>query len=238
MPRLFVAYLTERDRPMTEKIRAAIVELKESPWTAATSDMCQLDDGFDAFVHTAKNKIYEPSIVVTAARHFSTLVPKGLHHSPALVIWLPPQLDFVPHLLPYVTPRVVEHTSTDLRKRDLVLDWTCMGKSFIAKVSPLKRSFDMQVGDGAIPLVFASETRTAVSALLLGDDFLDALSRVGSRCGENYCPEQEYTPEERSAAMKRKWSRATLADDCIFQESRESEVVLRARRAFRPDWIV
>nr|WP_326532004.1 hypothetical protein [Rhodoferax sp.] len=64
---------------MTEKIRSAITELKSHPWTAATYDMCQLDDGYDTFVRTAKDKIYEPSIVLTSSRNFATLIPKCLH---------------------------------------------------------------------------------------------------------------------------------------------------------------
>jgi hypothetical protein len=223
---------------MTEKIRAAIAELKNRPWTAATYDMCQLDVGYETFVRTAKDKIYEPSIVVTSARNFETLMPKCLHHSPAFVIWLPPQLEYVTYVLPQVTPKAREHTSIDLRKRDLVVSWTCVGMSFLATMSALKASIAKQAQEGAMPLIIASETHTAVSVLLLDADFLEELTRAGNRCGEHYRPEQEYAPEVLEAAMKRKWARRTLADECIFQELRESDVVLRPRRAFRPDWIV
>lgn len=223
---------------MTEKIRAATKELITRPWEAATYDMCQLDDGYDTFVRTAKDQIYEPSIVMTPSRNFETLVPKCLHHSPAFVVWLPPQLDHATYLIPYATPEAREHTSTDLRKRDLVVSWTCAGKSFIVMVSALKASIDKQSKEGVMPLIVASETRTSVSALLLDSEFLNKLSCVGKRCGENYRPEREYAPEVLEAAMKRKWASRTLADECIFQKSRESDVVLRPRRAFRPNWIV
>ncbi len=222
---------------MTEKIRSAIADLKTRPWTAATYDMCQLDDGYDLFVRTAKDRIYEPSIVVTHARHFATLVPKGLHHSPVFVIWLPPQLEDVTYVLPYATPKAKAHTSTDLRKRELVVSWTCTGRSFIAKVNALKASIDRQLCDGAIPLIIASETHTAVSALLLGDDFLDELSSVGNQC-TNYCPESEFTAEELASAMRRKRALHNLSDDCLLLESGDSTVLLRPRRAFRPNWIV
>lgn len=223
---------------MTEKLHAAITGLRNRPWTAATSDMCRLDDGYATFVQTAKDKLCEPSIVVTPARNFRTLVPKCLHHSPALVIWLPPQLQYVMSVLPHVTPTAGDRTSPDLRRRDLVLSWTCAGQAFIAKASALKASMNRQAQEGAMPLIFASVAHTAISVLLLDDKLLNGLVTVGSRCGEHYSPEQEHTPEILQAAMKRKWARRTLADECIFQELRESDVVLRPRRAFRPDWIV
>lgn len=200
--------------------------------------MCQLDDGYGAFVRTAKEQIHEPSMVVTASRLFGTLIPRCLHHSPAFVMWLPPELGHVAHALPRVIPKAGERTSTDLRKRDLVLSWTCFGKAYVAKASPLRASMDRQAGDGAIPLVIASETHTAVSVLLLEDVFLDELSRVGGRCGENYRPEQEYTRAELAAAMKRKWAHRQSAEDFVFQAPSDFEVLLRPRRAFRPDWIV
>ena len=223
---------------MTEKIRSAIAELKNRPWTAATQDLCQLDMGYDTFVRTASKGLYEPSIVVIASRNFPTLVPRGLHHSPALVIWLPTALDQATYLLPYVTPKAVAHTSADLRRRDLVVSWTCVGKSFLASLSALQASIDKQASEGALPLIIASETYTAISVLLLGEDFLKELSQTGSRCGENYYPQREHTSEELTTAMRHKWSLATLTEECIFQESRDSEVLLRPRRAFRPDWIV
>lgn len=223
---------------MTKHLRAAIKELRTRPWTASTNNMCQLDDGFGAFVRTAKDKIHEPSIVVTASRHFGTLIPKCLHHSPAFVIWLPPEFGHVAHVLPQLTPKASEYTSTNLRRRDVALSWTCFGKSYIAKVNELKASMERQAGEGALPLVIASETNTAVSVLLLDEVFLDELSLVGGRCGENYHPEREYTREELAAATKRKWAHRELADDFIFQEPSDFQVLLRPRRAFRPDWIV
>lgn len=223
---------------MTEKIRAAIAELRTRPWTASTYDMCQLDDGYDTFVRTAKDKICEPSIVLTPSRNFATLIPKCFHHSPAFVIWLPPQLEYVTYVLPQVTPKAREHTSMDLRKRDLVVSWTCVGKAFVVMASALKATIDKQVQEGAMPLIFASESHTAVSMLLLDDTLLSGLSTVGNRCGEHYQPEKEHSQTELKAAMKRKWTQRSLLDECIFEEFHESEIVLRPRRAFRPDCIV
>jgi hypothetical protein len=223
---------------MTEKIRAAIKELRTRPWTAATDDMRELDDGYDAFVRTAMDKLHEPSMVVTASRHFKTLIPKGLHHSPAFVIWLPQELGQVAHALARVTPKASEYTSTDLRRRVLTLSWTCFGKSYIAQAGALKVSMEVQAAHGALPLVIASEKHTAISVLVLDDIFLAELSRVGGRCGENYCPELEHSPQELAAAMKRKWAHRRLVDEFMSQEPSDFDVLLRPRRAFRPDWIV
>lgn len=223
---------------MAKTLRTAIKELKTRPWTASTYDMCRLDDGFNAFVRTANIKIHEPSIVVTASRHFGTLVPKCLQHSPAFVIWLPLELGFMAHELPRITPVASEYTSTNLRRRDLVLCWKIFGWSYLAKVSELKASMDMQAGEGAMPLIISSETHTSVTVLLLNVALSDELSRVGGRCGANYRPEQEYTPSELAAAMKRKSAYRDVADDFIFQRPSNIHVLLRPRRAFRTDWIV
>jgi hypothetical protein len=144
----------------------------------------------------------------------------------------------VAHALAKATPKASEHTSTDLRRRDLALNWTCFGKSYIAKVSALKASMDVQAAEGVIPLVLASEKHTAISVLVLDDIFLAELSLVGGRCGENYCPELEHSPQELAAAMKRRWAHRKLADEFMLQKSSDFDVLLRPRRAFRPDWIM
>ena len=64
-------------------------ELATLPWEAEAEDVCDLDAGFNAFLQHASNRAADPTLYVTKASTFETLVPKALHRFDAWVLWLP-----------------------------------------------------------------------------------------------------------------------------------------------------
>lgn len=209
-------------------------DLKSLPWYASTDDVCFLDDGFDAFVKSVNKNAMHPSLVVTRAKHFDTLIPTSLQHCPAWVIWL--SNDFSDEIVSLARQEPIVHhrTSKDLTERDLTLAWGTSDWAFTAFESPLRECIKEQQDGGHIAVIFATATHVAVTALSIDCEFIEDLSIKRSRCGLNYHPLREHTAKELKAAVQRKRDPYEWELDGVGRKV----ILLQPKTASRPDRFV
>lgn len=219
---------------MLTATRQSVSDLKRSPWCAATQEFREKDSGFDALAQAAYDKISEPTILLTRAEYFEGLTLECLLHRPAFVVWLPQEYSELIFDLAHAIPSIYTHTSPDLKERELMVRWDASDFSFAAAERHLHSSLQWQKNDGAISVIFATDSCAAMTALSIDADFWQDLSNESGHCGEHYCPSSVYTSDELRGAADRRGE----PYECEFDDEGRRVILLRPRRAVRPDRIV
>lgn len=212
----------------------SVNDLKQRPLCADTQDFRKLDCGFDALAQAAHEKISEPTILLTRGEYFEGLTLECLRHRPAFVIWLPLEYSEIVFDLAHSTPSIYKYPSPDLKELELMIRWDASGFSFAAAERHLHSSLQWQKNDGAISVIFATDYCAAMTALSIDSDFWQDLSNESGHCGEHYCPSSVYTPDELRAAAERRG----VPHEYEFDEEDRRVILLRPRRAVRPDRII
>ena len=219
---------------MLESFRTVVSSMKKQPLVDCTDFLGGVDQGFDAFAHAAEMSSSLPSLIVTNSAQFGALIPECLHTCPAFVMWLPPEFSEDIQELAHATPFVYGRTSPDLRERDLMLGWGTSNLMFASFAGRLLPSIQSQQSGGAIPMIFATAAKTAITVLPISLELLDSLSHTGSRCGQNFYPRKEFSAEWMKASSKRRRDPLELELDPIGRPV----VLLQPRTALRSVRIV
>ena len=146
------------------------------PWKVDADDARELDAGFDKFVEQASARVAVPSLYVTKAAYFPTLVPEALQGGHAWVLWLP-------HLDPIEIEELAQQVPIALhsptRTRDVRLAW----RTALWCVMAYEASVIASAGDaykhGYVTVIIANATRVAVNAVRVDDDFVVELLMGG-----------------------------------------------------------
>jgi len=170
--------MTEPNKETTDKITV--------PWFASTNDLRHFDPGFDRLAKAAADNISAPTLLLTRANYFENLILSSLHHCPVFVIWLPLAYSASIFSLGRAVPVAGTKLAPDLSERTLVLKWVSTGFAFSVEVEPLSSCIEERIY-GAIPVIFATETQTAVTELSIDDGLLTDLSYESRYCDE-YAP--------------------------------------------------
>lgn len=107
--------------PMKNQFHHTVNDLKSQPMLAITHALRRLDAGFDALEQSVRTKISAPTLILTQAEHFKTLIPQCMHDCPAFVLWLPTTFTGDILDLAHVEPTVYGRSAPDLKKRDLMM---------------------------------------------------------------------------------------------------------------------
>lgn len=161
------------------------------PWQVDADDARELDAGFERFVEQANARAAIPSLYVTKAAHFPTLVPEALQGGDAWVLWLP-------HLDPMEIDDLARQLPTALhsptRTRDVRLAWRTALWCFMAYEGSISTSVGDAYKHGYVTVVVANATRVAVNAVRVDDDFVVELlmgGRVLRRDYDNFDADSE-----------------------------------------------
>ena len=146
------------------------------PWKVDADDARELDAGFDKFVEQASARLAVPSLYVTKAAHFPTLVPEAFQGGDAWVLWLP-------HLDPMEIDDLARQLPTTLhsptRTRDVRLAWRTALWCFMAYESSVSTSVGDAYKLGYVTVIIANATRVAVNAVRVDDDLVVELLMGG-----------------------------------------------------------
>ena len=156
-------------------------ELATLPWMADTCDVCDLDAGFDAFVHHARVHAADPTLYVTDAANFGALVPAALQRTLAWVLWLPHLDTSEIDALGAQSPSTVHLRKLPLRPDDICLAWQTPLWCFTAFRESLFPSIRNALQGGYITVIVANAERVAVRALRIDEDFVAEVAIGGSR---------------------------------------------------------
>lgn len=206
--------------------------LEESRWYAATQDLRDIDCAFDAVAQVADEKVFGPTLLITKGEFFQQLVPKSLHDCPAYLIWLPRVFSSSIFELAYALPTLGERTTATLTKRDLVFRWATADLAFTSFLDPLRQSMMEQHDNGAISVIFATDTHTAITALPIDVEFLEYLVYKDGLCNINYDPSYYYSRDQLKAATMRKRD----PDEFEFDDAGRKVVLLKSRRVAPSDY--
>jgi hypothetical protein len=155
-------------------------ELATLPWTADTADVRDLDAGFNAFVQHASRHAPDPTLYVTSAANFGTLVPATLHDTDAWVLWLP-HLDAIEiDALAHQTPCAIHLRELLKQPCDLCLAWQTPMWCFTVFEETVLPSIRRAREDGYITVIVANDSRVAVRALRIDEDFVFDLAMGSS----------------------------------------------------------
>ena len=156
------------------ELRSLVASL---PWKVDADDARDLDAGFDAFADKANARDAIPSLYVTSASHFSTLVPASMQDGDAWVLWLP-------HLDPFEIEELAHKSPTILhdevsRERDVRLGWCTALWCFMAYEATVLASLRKAHKLGYVTVIFANNSRVALNAVRVDDDFVVELVTGG-----------------------------------------------------------
>lgn len=218
---------------MKNQFHHTVNDLKSQPLLAITHALRCLDAGFDALAQSVRTKISAPTLILTQAEHFKTLIPQCMHDCPAFVLWLPTTFTGDILDLAHVEPIVYGRSAPDLKKRDLMMSWGHFDFTFATFASPLLPSIQAQHDNGDIAMIFATDILTVVSVLPISSDFLDSVNSLASQCGEHYQPTKLFSDEWLKGASKRRRD----PDEFELDTAGRRIVLLQPRRVSRPDRI-
>lgn len=156
-------------------------ELATLPWKADAADVCDLDAGFNAFVQYASNRAADPTLYVTKASNFETLVPTALRRFDAWVLWLPHLDSAEIDALGVQMPSAVHLREVNLRPLDVCLAWQAPLWCFTVVEESMLPSIRSAREDGYVAVIVANAERVAVRALRIDQDFVVELAIGGSK---------------------------------------------------------
>jgi hypothetical protein len=228
--RIRVTYqLAFKEINMQESFRTVVSSMKKHPLVEETDFLGGVAQRFDAFAHAVEASGSCPSLIIAQGAQFGMLVPECLHTCPAFVMWLPSEFSEDIQELAHATPFAYGRTSPDLRQRDLMLAWGTSNFTFASFATNLLPGIRHQRRGGAIPMIFATSSKAAVTALPVNTELLDNLNHIGSQCGQNFNPRKEFSGEWLKAASKRRRDPMTFELDPLGRPV----VLLRTRAAPR-----
>lgn len=176
-----------RGMPVTKRIDEIIKEVQQHPLSASTCYLRHIDMGFNRLAKAAAEKLRVPTLLSAHAQNFEGLIPRGLRHVPALVMWLPLAHSGEIFNLGYAQPVISTRVSPDTHECDVVIRWVSNRFAFTAFEAPLALGEHLRAYH-ALPMIFATETHAAISAFSVDKYLFEDLDCERSRCEKHVPP--------------------------------------------------
>ena len=177
----------------------------------STEDARWLEEDFTAFLDGARGETSQPALIETMGNSFPLLVPSYLHSYPLWVVRLPDELSSELVHFRKSMPSPSNLPSVDLLQNKTFLPWPGKFSHLLFEATEVDWTLCGAAQTGRLVVMFITPSRTLLTTLRIGEDFMDKLWGCGMCADGNFTPHCVFSERELSAARtlaltaKNKW---------------------------------